>query len=56
MIVSRSAGFHVSAQGQQAKLVRAVEEVFVGEVSWLGHHGEGDFAAAWRCPRIGRNF
>ena len=44
MIVSGPSGIHVSTQGQQAKLVRAVKEVFVGEFSWLGHHGECDFA------------
>lgn len=40
VIVGRSAGFHVTAQGQQPELVRAVEEIFVGKLSWLGDHDD----------------
>jgi hypothetical protein len=32
--------------------VRAVEEVFVGEFSWLGHHGEAIFAVVAMGPNV----
>ena len=39
MLMRRATGIEMAAQRQQTKLVRAVEQVFVGELCGLSHHG-----------------
>jgi len=40
VLVSGSARFHMTPQGQQAESVRALKEVLVGKAAWLGHHDD----------------
>jgi hypothetical protein len=37
----------VAAKCQEPKLMRAVEKILVGEISWLGHHD--GVILPWSC-------
>ncbi|WP_269458537.1 hypothetical protein [Variovorax sp. HW608] len=37
--MSRTTRIRMTSQRQEAQLVGAIQEVFVGEFGWLGHHG-----------------
>ena len=52
MNVGRAAGFRVTPQGQEAQLLCAVEEIFVGKLSWLGHHGDKILQRPARTQRL----